>query len=444
MTVSRRGVLGASAAGLGIVLTGSVGSVFGGTANATGFGQGHGSKFTGYGDLIPDPAGIADLPRGFRYKVLSTKGEKLSDGGTVPAGHDGMAAFDAGHNTALVRNHELTHDASFPVPHNAKITYDPGADGGTTTLVVRGDKLISHVPSLSGTVRNCAGGFTPWGTWLTCEETELTPAQDAALTKRHGYVFEVDPFNRLRDNEPVPLKALGRFAHEATAIDPRTGVVYLTEDAGSPDGLFYRFLPNRPKGGPGSLRAGGKLQALYAGGLANLGPVTEIGTKLKATWVDVPDPDATTTSVRKQFAAGAVSGIPKCEGTYYSDGYIYVVSSYAGGRDANGNHSLHEGQVWRYEPKRDTFELVLRFAPDSEFDGPDNIALSSWGRIVLCEDGDDENYLVVVGDDNKPYKLARSVSTSEWAGATFSPNGKWLYANIQGDGRTLAITGPWR
>ncbi|MBX6390413.1 MAG: DUF839 domain-containing protein [Frankia sp.] len=450
MAINRRHVLGGGAATLGFVMTGAIGSVFGGTANATGFGGGHGShgrgpRFTGYGDLIPDPAGIADLPRGFRYKVLSAKGDKLSDGGTVPAGHDGMAAFAAGRNTALVRNHELTHDDTYPVPKRERITYDPGADGGCTTLLVTGDRLVWHAPSIAGTVRNCAGGPTPWGTWLTCEETELTPKDDAKLTKRHGYVFEIDPAGRLRrDTEPVPLTALGRFAHEATATDPRTGIVYLTEDAAEPDGLLYRFLPKRPLGGPGSLRAGGTLQALSAGGLANLGQVSQLGTKLRVKWVDVPDPDATTTSVRAQFAAGAVSGIPKCEGIYHSGGVIYVVSSYAGGRDANGNHSLHEGQVWKLDPRNQTFELVLRFAPDSPFDGPDNIALSSWGRIVLCEDGDDENYLVVVGDDGKPYPLARSVSQSEWAGATFSPDGKWLYANIQGDGRTLAITGPWR
>ncbi|MBL7495562.1 DUF839 domain-containing protein [Frankia sp. CNm7] len=439
MTVSRRGVLGAGAAGLGIVLTGAVGPVFGGTANATGFGRGH--RFTGYGDLVPDPAGICDLPKGFSYTRISAVGETLTGGGNVPGAHDGMAAFRSGRDTVLVRNHEIEpedveEDGVPTVPHVPGLTYDPEAPGGTTTLVLTGDRLRSHVVSLAGTANNCAGGPTPWNTWLTCEET------DAVFGKPHGYVFEVDPFRRLRDREPVPLKALGRFEHEAVSIDPRTGVAYLTEDADTPFGLFYRFLPKRPNGGPGSLRAGGKLQALSVRGIADLMTVTRVGTRLRATWVDVPDPDATSTPVRAQFADGKVSRIRKCEGTYYSDGYIYVVSSYAETDDEEAY--LHAGQVWRYEPKSATLELVLHFQPDSPFDGPDNITISSWGRIILCEDGNDDQHLVVVGDDGKPYPLARSGSGSEFAGATFSPDGAYLYANIQEDGLTVAIKGPWR
>jgi len=427
-------MLGAGAAGLGFVLSGAVGSVFAGSASAAA-----GKPFTGYGVLVPYPAGIADLPDGFHYKAISVKGAPLGSGGLVPAGHDGMAAFPAGKYTALVRNHELTHD-SLPVPKTPSITYDPGADGGTTTLLVDGDRLVSDAASLAGTVRNCAGGPTPWGTWLTCEETELTPKQDAKLTRRHGYVFEVDPQGRLHDSAPVPLLGLGRYAHEAVAIDPRTGVVYLTEDASGPFGLIYRFLPNQPLGGPGSLRAGGTLQALFAGGLGDLSAVTQLGTKLPAIWSPVPDPDATATSTRKQFAEGTISRVPKAEGIYWSDGAAYIVSSFAKASPAAGRH---EGQVWRYDPTSNTIELVLLIVPGGQFDGPDNITISSWGEIVLCEDGDGENHLVVVGEDGEPYPLARSVSTSEWAGATFAPDGKWLYANIQGDGRTLAIKGPW-
>ncbi len=443
MSVSRRqAIVGTGTASLGFVLSGAVGSVFSGTASAA-----EPFHFHGYGELVPDPAKIVDLPAGFTYTVVSRAGvDTLPTGEKLPGAPDGTFAFPGKKNnhSILVRNHELSPGAANPVPHLPGLEYDPGAAGGTTTVVLDGDKLISQVASLAGTVRNCAGGNTPWGTWLSCEETELTPATNARLTKNHGYVFEVDPYGRLHDTEAVPLKALGRYPHEAIAVDPKTGILYLTEDAGSPYGLLYRFLPAKPLGGPGSLRAGGKLQALKAAGASDLSVFTELGTTLAVTWVDVPDPDATTTSVRKQFADGAVTRVPKAEGIFWDRTRAYIVSSYA--KAGSAAAGVHEGQVWEFNPRKSTIELVVRIAPGGRFDGPDNITVSPYGgTIVLCEDGDGENYLIVVGDDGTPYPLARNAaSDSEWAGATFSPDSKWLYANIQGDGLTVAITGPWR
>ena len=441
MTASRRQVIaGAGAAGLGFLLSGAVGSVFGGPASAA-----PPKKFTGYGKLVPDPKGLVDLPRGFRYTVFSRAGvDTLTGGGAVPGLHDGMFAFPHGRGrSALVRNHELeVGDPEPAVPSRPGIVYDPGAPGGTTTLVVDGDRLLSHVPSLAGTVNNCAGGNTPWGTWLSCEETEDTPDDVPELTKRHGYVFEVDPFGRLRDPEPVPLTALGRFAHEAVAVNPKTGVCYLTEDADEPYGLIYQFLPRRPLGGPGSLRAGGKLQAMRVPDVPDLSAVSELRTTLPVTWVDVPDPDAAGTSVRAQFEDGAVTRVPKAEGTFWSGGSCYFVSSYA--EKAEGAAADHAGQVWRLDPKKSTIELVVRIEPGGRFDSPDNITVSPTGRLIMCEDGDGEQYLVVAAEDGTPYPLARNAgSDSEWAGATFSADGRWLYANIQKDGLTVAITGPW-
>ncbi|MCK9900715.1 PhoX family protein [Frankia sp. Cpl3] len=440
MAVNRRQVvMGTGAAGLGFTLSGAVSSVFSGTANA-----GAPKKFKGYGELVADPRGLLDLPRGFRYTVLSRAGvDQLPDNqGPLPGAPDGTYAFAAGFGrSVLVRNHELSGSA-VPVPRLPGITYDPAAPGGTTTVTVAGDRLLSTVPSLAGTIRNCAGGNTPWQTWLSCEETEDTPATVPALTKRHGYVFEVDPFGRLRDREAVPLTALGRFAHEAVAVDPRTGVLYLTEDASGPYGLIYRFLPRRPLGGPGSLRAGGKLQALNIPGVPDLSAPSALGTRLKATWVDVPDPDATTVSIRRQFDAGKVTRVPKGEGIFWSDGHAYIVSSYA--ETSGGAARNHAGQVWKFDPKHSTLTLILIIEPGGRFDGPDNITVSPNGGIVLCEDGDGEQYLVAASEDGTPYPLARNAgSGSEWAGATFSRDGRWLYANIQGDGITVAITGPW-
>ncbi len=443
MSVSRRQVIaGTGTASLGFVLSGAVGSIFGGTASAA-----EPDGFHGYGELIPDPAKTIDLPQGFQYKILSRAGvDTVQTGEKLPGLPDGMFAFPGrkNSNAVLVRNHELSPGATDPVPHLPGLVYDPGAPGGTTTVVLEGKQLISQVASLAGTVRNCAGGHTPWGTWLSCEETELTPAADARLTKNHGYVFEVDPQGRLTDTEAVPLKALGRYAHEAVAVDPKTGILYLTEDAGSPFGLIYRFLPQKPLGGPGSLRAGGKLQALAVAGVPDLSVFTELGTTFPVTWVDVPDPDATTAPVRKQFANNAITRVPKAEGIFWERTSAYIVSSYA--KAGSPSAGVHEGQVWEFNPRKSTIELVVRIAPGGRFDGPDNITISPYGsNIVLAEDGDGENYLTVVGDDGTVYPLARNAaSDSEWAGVTFSPDSNWLYANIQGDGLTVAITGPWR
>ncbi|WP_163550365.1 alkaline phosphatase PhoX [Candidatus Frankia nodulisporulans] len=443
MSVNRRQLMaGAGTAGLGFALAGAVDAVFAGTANAA-----TPAAFKGYGELVADPKKVVDLPKGFRYTVFSKAGKDTLDGpggGLVPAAHDGMRAFPAGiGRSVLVRNHELSPGTKDPiVPQRPGLVYDPATPGGTTTLTVAGDRLLRHVPSLAGTYRNCAGGGTPWNTWLTCEETEATPASEAGLTKKHGYVFEVDPFGRLRDDAPVPLTALGRFPHEAVAIDPRDGTVYLTEDAAKPYGLVYRFQPKRAHGGPGSLRAGGKLQALQVPAVRDLSAVRDLGTSLSVTWVDVPDPDATTVSVRAQFDNAKVTRVPKAEGIFWSRGVIYLVSSYA--KVSEGAALDHSGQVWRFDPKRATLELVLRLEVGGRFDSPDNSTVSPFGGIVLCEDGDGENYLVAPSADGTPYPLARNAgSDSEWAGATFSADGKWLYANIQGDGLTVAITGPW-
>ena len=435
MSVTRRGVVKGGAAGaLSIALAGSLDGIF-----QTSAGADTGEAY-GYGPLAPDPKGVLDLPEGFSYKTLSVEGEPISDGVVVPGHHDGTATFrtrpGARGTTLLVRNHEQSDNGTRAVAP-AELTYDKAANGGTTTLEVdRDGNLLSQYVSLAGTSTNCAGGRTPWGTWLTCEETEGF----AAETKSHGWVFEVDPSGRR--TKPVPLTALGRYAHEAVAVDPHTLTAYLTEDASGPFGLFYRFRPRAHRGGYHAYLSGGTLEALSVRDVPDLSLVTEPGTRLRAGWVEVPDPSAKQTSTRKQL--DTVTRSQKLEGAWWGHGKAYFVCSYAKKKD--GAAGDHAGQVWTYDPRRNEIELQLSFAPGGRFDGPDNITVSPYGGgVILAEDGDGEQYLVGTTRKNKPFAMARNaLNGSEFTGVTFSPDGRILFANRQSDpGATFAITGPW-
>ena len=404
----------------------------------------------GYGDLVTDPAGLLDLPRGFRYRLISKTGDPMSDGARVPGGHDGMAAFPGRDGeTVLVRNHELSPDSANGVTGIEH--YDPRLKGGTTNVVVDEDgTVVREYASLAGTYRNCAGGPTPWNTWLTCEENESHPATTSSVAKPHGYVFEVDPYAP-PTAPPVPLKAMGRFAHEAVAVDPSTGTVYETEDAGNPHGCFYRFRPWQPLGGVGSLALGGVLEVMrVADAPSDLSAVSKVGTTFSdVRWdvIPVPDYDPVSTDptarrrVRQQTANP--TRIPKGEGTYWGDGGVYFVSSYAKPTMNPAPAGRHEGQVWRYDPASNTLTLVVHIVPGGTFDGPDNAITSPYGGMFLCEDGDGVNYVVGADESGRLYPFARNAADdSEFAGATFSPNGRTMFVNVQSIG-TYAITGPW-
>ncbi|MGH3741366.1 MAG: alkaline phosphatase PhoX [Micromonosporaceae bacterium] len=456
MTMSRRRLLTSSAgAGLAIAVAGSVDALFTNASSANELG-----RRVGYGPLVPDPKGLLDLPRGFSYRVLSREGDALSGGAPVPSRFDGMGFFSKrGRPNALVRNHECRADAPIPVQAGPEHTYDPGGKGGTSTLILDGASgLEREYPSLGGTAVNCAGGVTPWGTWLTCEETE-DRAGTGTYTKDHGFIFEVDPYDQGRNTDPTPLGAMGRFAHEAICVDPKTGVVYETEDAfQKPFGCYYRFHPNRPLGGHGSLRAGGKLEAMRVPGVADLSMVTEPGTVIGGIeWVEVPDPLATTTPTRLQdYGPKGITHAQKLEGAWWGDGGAYFVSSYA--RVAEGSGAEHDGQVWRYDPKRNRLTLEVVFtrdqgAPaDQLLQTPDNICVSPFGGLMIAEDGDGENYVVGVSEDGEPYLFANNRQNigsdaepeySEFAGVVFSDDGSTLYVNCYRPGTTFAITGPW-
>jgi secreted PhoX family phosphatase len=402
--------------------------------------------FNGFGELVQDPHGVIDLPQGFQYSAFSREGDALTRAGIVPSDHDGMAAFSAGLSGIwLVRNHEINRgdvdDGKIPVEAGEGCSaYDPETPGGTTTLLVGFDRqLRRHHVSLAGTLNNCAGGPTPWRTWLTCEESTETHL------KPHGYVFEVDP--RCGGN-PEPIIAMGRFAHEAVAFD-RRGIAYLTEDAGGPYGCLYRLLPMRPLGGRGSLHEGGALQAAAVSGVdKDLSSVQEPGTVLTVRWIAVKNvnPRDGEASVREQVVTQGATPIPKAEGVWTDhDGRVWFTSSFANGPGAsNPSAAAHSGQIWRYDPAADTLTLVVIVPTGSAWDGPDNITASPHGFALACNDGGGDQYLMSIDEQGGIQPFAQNVfNNSEFAGATFSPTGRTLFVNIQNPGMTLAIWGPW-
>jgi hypothetical protein len=408
-----------------------------------------------YGPLIPDPNGLLDLPRGFQYRAFSRTRDLMSDGNSVPGGHDGMATFAGPNRTViLVRNHELSPNSTTEVIGNR---YDEFCKGGTTTLIVGPDrKLIRDYASLAGTYRNCAGGPTPWGSWISCEENTSTPETTPEtieqpansgifvpnpnkVSKRHGYNFEVPALRRPKNGtvDPVPLVEMGRFNHEAVAIDPRTGIVYETEDRG--DSLFYRFIPNKP----GNLQAGGILEALKIKNMPQVNTKENfpVGQRMEAEWVRIEDYDPAEDAVRKEGFEKGAAQFARGEGIWYGNGEFYFCAT------SGGASSL--GQVWRYIPGKNakqggTIELFVEPNDKSILDMPDNIVVAPFGDLILCEDGSDEQFVVGVTPKGELYQFARNaINTSEFAGACFSPDGQTLFVNIQTPGITFAIWGPW-
>ncbi|MGW2413413.1 alkaline phosphatase PhoX [Streptomyces tubercidicus] len=477
MPLTRRDFARRSAlTGAGVALAGTVGvlatapGAIGEEAPDSGPDSAGDGQGIGYGPLIADPDGILALPAGFSYRIITRTGvTKLDSGESTPSNHDGTGTFE-GHRdtTLLVNNHELKGpraDWPHPVPLADGLVYDPAASGGCTVVEVAKDgSPVGEWVGIAGTSTNCAGGTTPWGTWLTGEETE-DKAGEHGMTKDHGYVFEVDPYDRRAGHDPQPLKALGRYAHEAVVVDPKRGHLYLTEDAGTPNGLFYRWTP--PHGfrhGRGQLRSlagdAGVLEAFKcfdSGGrfVDDLSRATKPGTVYGVDWVEVPDRDARKVSVRKQFKDGEITRARKLEGLWWADGGAYVVSSFA--RDESPVQ--HDGQVWFYDPRRRTLTLKVLLgvnkepSKDGALDGPDNITVSPYGGLIIAEDGEGVQHLFGATDDGRTYPIARNdlnIGTadepqfSEFTGPVFSPDGRTLFANIQEPGIMLAITGPWK
>lgn len=395
-----------------------------------------------YGPLLPDPLGFLDLPRGFSYRVISRFGDRMDDGGTVPDAADGMGCFSLPDGRiALVRNHELR------AKHDSGGTIDSGYDrrldgtvlpGGTTTIILDADtlKLQQQFRSLAGTIRNCAGGVTPWGTWLSCEE-DMTRAKNG-VERDHGWVFEV-PANAKGLVDAAPLKAMGRFNHEAAAVDPRTGTVYMTEDRAN--GLLYRFLPNVL----GRLAEGGRLQAMALQDVPDSRNWNQSSLAVDewqaVRWIDLDGVDAPLDDLRLRGAAAGATLFARGEGIHMGRDELYFCCSSGG--------AARVGQVFRLDLQADKVERIQLFFESTsadQFNFGDNLTVAPNGHLIVCEDQYTDvvdNHLRGITPDGDAYPFARLRSQTELAGACFSPDGKTLFVNVFSPTATLAITGAW-
>lgn len=382
-----------------------------------------------FGPLRPDPKRILDLPEGFTYEILQTVGDAMTDGHRVPGAPDGMACMSTRDGKwALMRNHELSIGSSAgpyaPGQVPSTKAFDRAAVGGVTRVVIdpRTRKVLSSNLVLVGTVRNCAGGPSPWG-WLSCEED---------VSEGHGYVFLCDP-DAATVADPVRIRGYGRFNHEAAAVDPATNVAYLTEDRG--DSALYRFVP-ADRGKPFD----GELQALKVVGRGRVDTSTgmKVGDRLAVEWVPIAQPDPRGDTVRGEAQGKGAALFSRGEGIWWANGAVYVCSTDGG--PARG------GQIFELVPTATggTLTLIAQSTDRRLLDMPDNITVAPNGDLYMAEDGGGDQFVRVLGRDGAIVDFARNAkSGSELAGVCFSPDGTALFVNIQRDGLTLMVTGPF-
>jgi uncharacterized protein len=430
----RRFVQGSAAVGGGLMLGGPL------SALAARSAEGARARASGYGRLSPtaeQDTGVEwlELPPGFKYRIISRQAEPMNDGNPTPGIFDGMAAYPGkGGTTILIRNHENRSrpgEIEVVVPPGKRYDQDPNTRGGNTKLVVKDRHVVASFAVLGGTHTNCAGGMTPWRTWITCEEifnwgsteSQTTPGPGAP----HGYAFEV-PADATEPVQPLEINAAGRFSHEAvTWLD---GILYETEDRG--DAAFYRFLPDRRPREYGDLASlGGELQALQVRNRPNFdADAANPGETYSVEWVTIEDPDPDADNVRAQAQADGAAIFNRTEGISPSDKRVYF--------DCTTGGEAALGQVWEYTPEgRDEGRLRLIYESTSveDLEAPDNvIVVPATGHVFLQEDGSDEQFVRGVNRRGEIYDFARQlVNGTEFCGGCFSPDGKTFFLNQQGD-----------
>ena len=403
-----------------------------------------------------DPNGILKLIKGFTYNIISKKGQKMSDGLTVPDNGDGMGSFMGSNGKIiLIRNHEIgrfkvlekildknpVYKNHKYIKKNKSLIYDNGENGpccgGTTTIVYnpKTQEVENEYMSLLGTLVNCSGGVTPWGTWISCEETVDTKGK--ILRKNHGYNFEVTPYENNKLNNAIPLKSMGRFRHEAVAIAPKSSIAYQTEDRD--DGLIYRFIPKVKK----QYWKGGKLQALCikntkSNDTRNWKKNNYIKGKVyEIEWLNLNDIENPKDDLRFRGASDGAAFFARPEGMWYDKDMIYITCT------SGGSKKL--GQIWKINSKKNTIELIFESYNSDAMRACDNITVAPWGDVIVCEDGKGRDRILGIKNSGETYVIAENIyNNSEFAGVNFSPDGQILFVNIYSPTMTIAISGPWK
>lgn len=458
----RRLVQTSTASAGGILLGGPIAALAARTASAQ-----KRPRVVGYGELAPTKdldSGLEylALPPGFSYRVISRSGDPMTDGNPTPGVFDGMDAFAGpGNKTVLIRNHENRSrpgEITVTVPTGKR--YDPDANvrGGNTKLVVDPSRqVVESYAVLGGTHTNCAGGSTPWGTWITCEEifnygsveNNVVPGTGVP----HGYSFEVSA-DATGPVTPQPIIDAGRFSHEAVAW--LNGALYETEDRG--DASLYRFLPAREPREAGDLATfGGVLQALVVRGRPRFDANSaNPGESYPVEWVTIDEPNPLTDTVRAEAQAKGAAVFARTEGAWTADRSVWF--------DCTTGGDAGFGQLWQLSPRgRDGGRLRLVYESTSreDLDNPDNVlVVPSTGDVFLQEDGPDEQFVRGVTRRGQIYDVVQTLlNSTEFCGGCFSPDGQTFFLNQQGDrlagaetpstqpdsakGLTYAIWGPF-
>lgn len=497
--VTRRSLLKGSGAAVAAAFAGPIAALSGRVANAAECGGASSLALSPYGETVPTPdlvtgLPVLELPPGFSYKTFGWTGDVMADGRVTPGAHDGMGVVrqrrvGRGTEYVLVRNHERSTSTNAAnimgsglpnVPiHDSGLTGTNYQAGGNVNLVFRDGSWVESYTSFGGLNRPCAGGSTLWGSWLSNEEIRSNNVSSTG--KRHGYVFEVPADISMGQGNPEPIIAMGRFSHEASAIDPTTGYWYLTEDQGNANTL-YRFLPSNLSGGLNSLHAGGRLQGLKVRGVTNADlRFPALCQEFDCEWVDVADPDldgatiagisgnvAASGPYRQAFANGAaVFGAN--EGCWVANGVVWFTD-----KATSTGTPPRSGVIWALDLGSMVLKAIMVGRDRTVMNSPDNITISPRGGVLVCEDGSlssgptsapiTSQHLKIVNPDGTTSVFARNNYNftreqldavgktaapsgnqrgSEWAGAVFSPDGRILFANLY-FGLTVAITGPWQ
>ena len=424
---------------------------------------------TGYGPLVPK--GDLALPAAFNYQIIDRQGIPMRDGRPTPGIFDAMGAYPdvgptrigRGDRTILIRNHENRERAGeIKVVTGPGLEYDETAFGGNTKIVVEKRKtgerdpetgqelyeytVVDRFAILGGTSTNCAGGELPFKKWMTCEEVVKRQPNG----KKHGYNFEVDA---MADGpvKAIPIPQMGRFAHEATVW--RAGILYQTEDQslqadqvnGTIGACLYRYIPDQRVGQSGNFaETTGPLEALAIKGAPkkNMDLVTTPGASFPVEWVPVPEPDHDDDSNNRRdrtprFTPTRIQAIDR--GAAYFDRQEGMwASSHGGGFkvyfDCTTGGPQNLGQVWEYDPGRETLTLIYISTSAETLENPDNITIVPQTQdILLCEDSDGDQFIRGVTQDGEIYNFAQSQDNdSEFCGAVFDPDGQTLYVNQQG------------